>query len=105
MKNQIRNSYSVPSYITAGLQSIKDKEPIRKRALAEAEIKKSFKEGKMSKTAFLSHVASIDHGHGIREALADRSVWKERNGVIYRTQESQREVEAVLSLINKNKEV
>jgi exosome complex RNA-binding protein Rrp4 len=105
MKSNTNNSYNVPSYIVNGLKSVASKDSVRKKAFAEAEIRKAFAEGKMSKIAFLEHVESIDHGHGVREALADFSVWKERNGVIYRTRESQREVEAVLKLINKDKEV
>ncbi len=95
-----KRSFYVPEYISASLEGKKEREAKSRTAVIEARIKKEFEEGVMSKQAFKQHVDHNYHGHGVREALADGSVWEESGGKIYRKQECQREVEAVLRALN-----
>ena len=98
----IQNSQRTPAYLNEYADSVSKRAAESEKTYSEAYIKKGFADGVMSREAFSLHVDSSYHGHGVREAMADGSIWEESGGKIYRKQECQREVEAVLKLINES---
>jgi len=58
----------------------------------------------MSKQAFMSHVPNIRHGAAVYEAQHDMSIWELSGDTIVRRNDSQMEVEAVLSALEAHEE-
>lgn len=91
-----KNSYEMPIFMQNYAEDFAARTAISKINEAEEDIRIQYDNGVMSREAFMKHVANVSHGHGVYESRHDMSVWMEKDGMIYRKLDRQREVEAIL---------
>jgi len=102
--NTPKRSTEIPNFILNGLTDPKKKRAAQLIGEVEAQVAVGLRQGQMNKQAFMRHIPNIRHGAGVYEAQHDMSIWELQGDTIVRRNDSQMEVEAVLSALEANED-